>query len=137
MGRDPVARDAEAYREDMIRAADLIRGFIRGVTRAKFDTDLLIRSAVERQLGIIGEGAACFPEWARRQYPSIPWKAIAAFRQIVVHQYWFVDLDEAWAAATKDAPTLAKALSAKILKKPSAQLEAEIAQVLRPKKTKK
>lgn len=129
-----MARDPEAYRQDMIRAADILRGFLRGTTRAKFDTDILMRSAIERWLGIIGEAAACFPEWARRQYPSIPWRNIVGFRQIVLHQYWLVDPDESWSAATRDAPVLAKALRAKPPKRPSTQLEDEIEKAIRRKK---
>jgi hypothetical protein len=33
-------------------------------------------------------------------------------RNVVVHQYWEVDLDVVWGAATRDVPTLVKKLNA-------------------------
>jgi uncharacterized protein with HEPN domain len=125
----------QARRLDMIRAADTIRGYLRGITRAKFMGMAL--DAVLRQLGIFGEAAAEFTLAARRQYPSIAWGSIVAMRQYVIHQYFNVDLDEAWDAATQAAPEYARALRAKDLKKPSAQLEAELDLMLKHKRVNK
>lgn len=125
----------QARRIDMLQATDTIRGYLRGVTRAKFKG--MVLDAVLRQLGIFGEAAAEFTLAARRQYPSVPWGAVVGMRQYVIHQYFNVDLDEAWDAAIRAAPEYARFLRARELKKPSAQLEAELALVLKHKKKNK
>jgi uncharacterized protein with HEPN domain len=122
----------QARRIDMLEAADTIRGYLRGITRAKFTGMAL--DAVLRRLGIFGEAAAEFTSAARRQYPSIPWGTIVGMRQYVIHQYFNVDLDEAWDNATRTVPEYARILRTRELKKPSAQLEAEIALVLKHKR---
>lgn len=114
----------EARRADMLLAADTIRGYMRGITRAKFTG--MVLDAVLRKLGIFGEAAAEFKGTSRRQYPDIPWGSIVRLRQFVIHQYFAVDLDEAWDAATRTVPEYARILRAKPLKRSSLQLEAEI-----------
>lgn len=119
----------EARRADMILAADTIRGYMRGITRAKFVG--MVLDAVLRQLGIFGEAAAEFKGTSRCQYPDIPWGSIVRLRQYVIHQYFAVDLDEAWDAAMHTVPEYARMLRAKPLKRSSLQLEAEIDTALR------
>ncbi|MBN2147338.1 MAG: DUF86 domain-containing protein [Anaerolineales bacterium] len=46
-----------AYLWDMREAARLITQFLQGVTFARFESDVMMQSAVERQLEIIGEAA--------------------------------------------------------------------------------
>ena len=47
--------ESKKYLFDIQRAAGLIRNFTRGKTFAEFESDLMLRSAVERQFEIIGE----------------------------------------------------------------------------------
>jgi len=51
-------RDARKYLHDIAQAADLIVSFTSGKAFADYQTDAMLRSAVERQLGIIGEALA-------------------------------------------------------------------------------
>ena len=48
-------RDDNSYLWDMLTAARAVEGFIRGRTDADYLADLMLRSAVERQIEIIGE----------------------------------------------------------------------------------
>jgi uncharacterized protein with HEPN domain len=125
----------EARRLDMLHAADTIRGYLRAVTRAKFTG--MVLDAVLRQLGIFGEAAAEFSGASRRQYPDIPWGSVVRQRQYVIHQYFDVDLDEAWDAAAHTVPEYARMLRARSLKRSSAQLEAEVMRALKNAKKNK
>ena len=143
MPREDRKRDDAGYRLDMIRASDMIRGYLRSTnaTFAKFVSttiqNQLLRDGIERNLGKIGEAAYEFSEAGRRQYPTIPWNEISGMRQYLIHGYWAVDPDKSWEAATKYAPELARTLRARELKKPSLQLEAEIERVISQRKKKK
>ena len=53
---DPNERNF-AYLWDMREAARLANQFLEGATFARFESDRMIQSAVERQVEIIGEGA--------------------------------------------------------------------------------
>ena len=48
-------RDLRAYLFDIAEACDLVAAFTRDLSAADYATDPLVRSAVERQLEIVGE----------------------------------------------------------------------------------
>jgi uncharacterized protein with HEPN domain len=52
-----VPKDDRVYLWDMLTAARAVVDFVRGHTLAEYEADLLLRSAVERQIEIIGEAA--------------------------------------------------------------------------------
>jgi uncharacterized protein with HEPN domain len=122
----------QARRRHMIEAADKLRSYTHGLARAKLIDPIL--DAILRRLGVFGEAAAEFSLPARHQYPAIPWGTVVGMRQYVIHQYFNVDLNEVWDNATRTVPEYARILRAKELKKPSAQLEAELDLVLTHKR---
>ncbi|MEE4274109.1 MAG: HepT-like ribonuclease domain-containing protein [Thermoanaerobaculales bacterium] len=100
-------RDLEAFLWDIQHAAELIGGFVEGKTLQDYLTDELLRSGVERQLGIIGEAA----NQALRHFPSIEEKIsdlpkIIAFRNRLIHGYAEISDEVVWAIATDDVPKL-------------------------------
>lgn len=49
--------------------------------------------AVLRNLAVIGEAVRALPEETRAAMPDVPWPAIAGLRNIVVHEYFRVNLE--------------------------------------------
>jgi uncharacterized protein with HEPN domain len=109
-----VKRPDEALVDDILIAASAIRDYTRGVAREDFFSkrDAMVQDAVIRQVGIVGEAASKLSPSFRAGYPTIPWVQIIGMRNVVVHQYWEVDLDVVWEAATEDVPALVKKLNA-------------------------
>lgn len=66
----------------------------------------MIQDAVVRNLEIIGEAAKNIPEDLRKQYSIIPWKRVAGFRDIAIHDYFGVDLETVWKIATQGTPEI-------------------------------
>ncbi|MFB2981391.1 DUF86 domain-containing protein [Microseira sp. BLCC-F43] len=91
---------------DILAAARLVQMFIAGVDRNTFETDLMRQSAVVRQLEIIGEATKRLSEAFRASHPKIPWRQMAGMRDILIHNYDDVDLDEVWNVATISIPEL-------------------------------
>lgn len=98
--RDP------SYLTDILEAARLIRSFVEGVSKERFDESPLIQSAVIRQMEIIGEATKRLSEPFRAAHPNVPWKKISGMRDILIHAYDHVDLDEVWNAAQTSIPEL-------------------------------
>ena len=98
--------------QDIIIAAELITSFIVGLKRETFGENLLIQSAVVRQIEIIGEATKRLSEEMRQQHTDIPWKQMAGMRDILIHAYDSVDPDEVWNAASRDLPRICQQIQA-------------------------
>lgn len=94
---------------DILEAADQLAQLVeRG--RAEFDSDFVVRLAVERLLEIIGEAASAMSDERRSGYPAIEWRDIARLRIVLAHHYHRIDSSQVWTIASHDAPVLAATL---------------------------
>lgn len=93
---------------DILIAARHVQNFIAGVTREEFEQDVMRESAVIRQLAIIGEATKQLSMEFRAAHPAIPWRSVAGMRDVLIHGYRNVDLDEVWTAATVSVPELVR-----------------------------
>jgi uncharacterized protein with HEPN domain len=47
----------------------------------------------------------------REANPDVPWRSFVGIRDVLIHQYFGIDLDPVWIAATHDLPHLREAIS--------------------------
>lgn len=95
---------------DIIRAAEAVADDIAGLGLETYLQVRQIRSAVERELEIIGEAARRLSESFRQAHPEIPWPSIIAQRNVLAHQYDKIGHARVWTVASKRLPELAAAL---------------------------
>lgn len=96
----------EVYLRHMLDAIDRINGYVAGMPFGEFEFDLMAQDAVIRQLGIIGEAARHVSLTLQEDYPEIPWADIIGMRNILIHDYFEVDLGEVWKTVQVDLPAL-------------------------------
>ncbi|MGC9156195.1 MAG: DUF86 domain-containing protein [Ferrimicrobium sp.] len=82
-------------RRDAERANDILGAIAKiGRWRSKHNSsDDMFRSAVMRELGVIGEAANALSDEFKERRPEIPWRNIVDLRNVLAHHYW----DTAWA----------------------------------------
>ena len=73
---------------------------------------------------IIGEAARRIPEEYRKDHPAIPWRELAGFRDVLIHQYEGVSLAEIWQIVESNLEPLRKAITA--ILPPLGELEKQI-----------
>jgi uncharacterized protein with HEPN domain len=100
-------RDPRTYLWDAQRAVELLRGFSDGKTFADYQADAMLRSAVERQLEIVGEALNQLSKVDKALAAQIPELGrIVAFRNILIHGYANVDDTLVWQVVTDKLPEL-------------------------------
>jgi uncharacterized protein with HEPN domain len=70
----------------------------------------LIQDAVVRNLEIVGEATKQLTSEVKAHQPSIPWKQIAGMRDMLIHDYFGVDLNIVWGVVENRLPELEKAV---------------------------
>jgi len=98
--------DNQVYLHHILDAAAKIDRFLQAVDQARFRSDDIVQSAVMYQVQIIGEAVRHVTREFRAHYPEIPWQEIAGMHSRLVHDYFGIDLQAAWEAATEDVPRL-------------------------------
>ena len=76
-----------SYLWDMLTAARAVADFTSGRTFEEYSEDLMLRSAVEGQVEIIGEASRRVSEAFRQQHPEIPWSKIKGQSHVLAHDY--------------------------------------------------
>jgi len=99
--------EAGAHLWDAAEAARLVDQFASGRTEAEFNSDLIIRSAIERQLEILGEALNRLRRDDVDTSARVPdLGKIIGMRNVISHEYGEIDYEIVWRAATTGIPAL-------------------------------
>lgn len=104
------ARAWHFYAEDMIRFANAVLSYTRGMEQKDFVANRLVYDASLRNLELIGEAATHIPPHVREANPLIPWRMIVATRNRLIHGYLGIDDDTLWSIVRDDLPSLVENL---------------------------
>jgi len=101
-------RDYKAYLSDIIGSINKIERYTNNMSFQDFLQNELVQDGVVRNLEIIGEAVKKIPDDIKRQKPDIEWKKIAGLRDILIHDYFGVDLVIVWDIIKNKIPVLKK-----------------------------
>ncbi|NEP76684.1 DUF86 domain-containing protein [Okeania sp. SIO2G5] len=104
------SRDWKNRIRDMLEAIAEIQDFINGMTFEEFQNDRKTIRAVLYNLAIIGEAVVNIPSDVEAAHPEIPWIDIRGMRNIVIHEYFQVNLPIIWQTIQIDLAQLETSL---------------------------
>lgn len=104
-----MSRDVRLYLEDIAACIGKIKRYV-SVGRDAFMADELRIDGVARNFEIIGEAAKRLPPDLTARYPAVPWKRVCGFRDILIHAYDTIDLDQVWRIIEVELPSLEMAV---------------------------
>ena len=90
---------------DMMEAIQRIDKYA-GRGRQAFVADELIQTYIVHNLQILGEAVAKIPTEQQRKYPELPWPKMVGMRNVLVHNYFNIDLDIVWQVVEIELPAL-------------------------------
>ena len=104
--------EARKYLADIEAAAERIARFTQGKRFENYLADEMLRSAVERQFGIVGEALSRLSKDSPEIVAAIPDHAkIIGFRNILIHGYAAVDDRLVWGVIENHLDLLKKAVA--------------------------
>lgn len=74
--------------------------------RDSFMQNKMIQDAVIRNFEVIGEATKRLSLQTKEKYSEIPWRRIAGLRDVLIHDYLRVDLEEVWGIVIDYLPDL-------------------------------
>ena len=89
-------RELKTYIEDIITAVEKVEKYTAGMIKEDLIKNELVQDAVVRNLEVIGEAVKKIPEDVRSQYEDIPWRKIAGLRDILIHEYFGINMNIVW-----------------------------------------
>ena len=98
-------------RDDRLRLLDILDAIAQIEQQASkgkdaFLHDALVQVWMRHHLQVIGEAAAGLTRELRERMPDIEWADIISMRNILVHEYFGVDLGQVWDAVALELPKL-------------------------------
>ncbi len=102
-------RDAIRIRH-MLDAAREAVSLVEGKRRDDLNRERTLVLALVKLIEIVGEAASKVSPDARSEASQIPWQAIVAMRNRLIHGYFDINLDIVWDTVTSELPSLITAL---------------------------
>ena len=108
-------KDPKVFIYHILESIELVEEYSKNMTQVQFLKLPSTQDAIVRRLEIIGEAVRNIPDAFRAKHTDIPWKKMAGMRDVLIHEYFDVDLILTWKVAKHELPTIKKKILALLI----------------------
>lgn len=105
-------RSLRHYLHDILQAVEDIEVFTEGLTEDEFCQDRKTQLAIIRCFEVMGEASRVLPNEFKNTHPNVPWREMNTMRNMVLHEYFGVNLRVVWKTIQEDLPYLRNQIEA-------------------------
>jgi uncharacterized protein with HEPN domain len=103
-------RDYKLFIKDILNCINKIEDFVGEMGFDEFIKDEKTKSAVVREIEVIGEAVKNISTTIREKYKDIPWDQMAKTRDKIIHFYFGVDYEIIWRVIKERLPNIKPSL---------------------------
>ncbi|MBI2645062.1 DUF86 domain-containing protein [Candidatus Uhrbacteria bacterium] len=103
-------KDPKIFLLHMLESILDIERWTKNISQEEFFDDTKTQDAVMRKFEILGEAVKNISKDFRNAHPHVEWQEMAGMRDMLIHEYFGVDLGIVWNTAQRDIPRLRKKL---------------------------
>ena len=104
-------RDFLLFLEDIMACIEKLEKFTQGLTFDQFSKNEMAVDAVIRNFEVIGEAVKKIPKELKQKYPDVEWNEASGFRDVLIHDYFGIDLEAVWDTLKKNVPAFKEKLT--------------------------
>ena len=98
-------RDYSLFLEDILTAIEKIEKYTKDLSFKEFCRNDMAVDAVIRNFEVIGEAAKKLSVEIKGKYPHVEWKEAMGFRDVLIHDYFGIDLEAVWDTVANNIPS--------------------------------
>ncbi len=103
-----MTKNPQPHLNDILDYCDRIINKLTNKSMEDFRKDIDSQDAVIRRFEIIGEAVKRIPDEIKKQYPNVPWKNAAGFRDVLIHDYPDIVIDQVYITGKEHLPVFKK-----------------------------
>ena len=92
--------------EHVVQSIEKIEFITKDLSYGQYLEDWIKQDAIVRNIEIIGEAIRNVEDELIQLYPDVPWNEARGMRNILILEYFRVELDEVWKTLNEDLPKL-------------------------------
>lgn len=100
-------KDPLIFLQHIVESLELIEQYTKNLTKEAIGNNIEKQDSIEKRIMVIGEATKNLPQEIRLKYKKIPWKKMAGMRDVMIHRYYGISINDTW-AVIKTVPKLKK-----------------------------